>query len=1015
MPGFHAACARIAALRYSDFLNLQADPKNLKTVVRAALRTTPSSRLGPSHRKIHAYTDGSFKALVPDGSHTAAWAIAVLGEDEQGNFSFLGWNASSLETERDLVDANGEPSNNVAECIAIIWACVWVLTIDPDIIVNIHYDSKCSIDIAEGGPTAKGNVLISRVLSGLAHAVRARSALAVHHVHSHELRPWNELADQLATRAATQNSRCACPPLSHVLGLSSPQGVISTGPSEWLFLAFANQQLRKAYPNIQNDEFLIMKPKPSLYPSEISRPAVDPPGQPRAARPHRRSEIVLATFNVMTLDYDRHSRHEGLVVPKKMVAMQKQLFEKNADIIAIQESRCPRESTFSTEMYLCVCSPATPTGQGGCQVWLRRRARPQCQFCCQLGNITVVTSTPRILVVAIKAPCWAGTIIAYHAPFAQSPDDELFQFWNALDDEVRRATAAGHGIILMGDANATIGSVTSESIGSHCAENQSPPGERLHEILIQHSLWAPATFEGFASNEDSFTWRSPDGCIRHRIDHICVPASWRGRNIDSHVDYEFDTMLTVFDHSPVFLRIEWHNSNFFQLPKRRAAVCDPGSTRCEIAHSMFSQIIAACSQPGPSTSVHDQLAQVNAVIRNAAAACFPIQEKPKQKYISDETWQLILLRRGHRRLALRLPSNLARLRLELAFASWAGKASRAIRIISIAKQARLDAALAESHLRRTKCILSDSLKRDKLDQVRQTEKAIIQAAEANDSHAMCKYLKALRKTEPRPHPLVRLEDGSIAMSPSQSVERWRRFAHGVHKGHTADPQLIVEQADSSIGKHADITRILDAVPTIMEIAKVFSKSKPRRAFGEDSIPASLYQRHSLAMATILHPIMVKATMTIGEPIQWRGGMLCFFPKPGGKAAECSQNGEIVLSDLSGKALHKCRRQRLVPTIEAKARPTQMGGLKRRATDFGSLLLRATLDWHMQQGRSTACIFVDIVSAFYNLRRRFLCDEAMQLNDEGKAALHTTLTRLGASQHAAALADACLANTWFTMA
>ena len=123
----------------------------------------------------------------------------------------------------------------------------------------------------------------------------------------------------------------------------------------------------------------------------------------------------------------------------------------------------------------------------------------------------------------------------------------------------------------------------------------------------------------------------------------------------------------------------------------------------------------------------------------------------------------------------------------------------------------------------------------------------------------------------------------------------------------------------------------------------------------------------MLMARLLHPITTKAALTLVEPVQWRGGMLGFFPKSAaaGVAAGtiCANNREIVLADIAGKAFHKTRRQRLVPYVEAAARPSQMGGISHRGTDFGSLAIRCLAELCKARGLSYAFAFVDISAAF----------------------------------------------------
>ena len=147
-------------------------------------------------------------------------------------------------------------------------------------------------------------------------------------------------------------------------------------------------------------------------------------------------------------------------------------------------------------------------------------------------------------------------------------------------------------------------------------------------------------------------------------------------------------------------------------------------------------------------------------------------------------------------------------------------------------------------------------------------------------------------------------------------------------------------------------------------------------------------------------------------------MLAFFPKnaAAGVAAGaiCSNNREIVLADIAGKAFHKARRQRVLPFVEAAARPSQMGGISHRGTDFGSLAVRCLAETCKALGLSYVLVFVDITAAFYNLRRRYLMPDELGLSAEGHTVCHNALARLGCSAHAAAAVAAATQAAWFTL-
>ena len=166
--------------------------------------------------------------------------------------------------------------------------------------------------------------------------------------------------------------------------------------------------------------------------------------------------------------------------------------------------------------------------------------------------------------------------------------------------------------------------------------------------------------------------------------------------------------------------------------------------------------------------------------------------------------------------------------------------------------------------------------------------------------------------------MVAMADGTLAMSPEEAVVRWRQFARSLHDGKQADIHELAARADAVTDEFKDIARVPEAVPTLPETGKLYSKLRPGRACGEDALPPDLFVRFPKQLAAVMHPIQTKAALTLAEPLQWRGGMLAFFAKdqaaPASVAAECSKNREIVLADVAGKAYHKCRRQRAVPFL-----------------------------------------------------------------------------------------------------
>ena len=80
---------------------------------------------------------------------------------------------------------------------------------------------------------------------------------------------------------------------------------------------------------------------------------------------------------------------------------------------------------------------------------------------------------------------------------------------------------------------------------------------------------------------------------------------------------------------------------------------------------------------------------------------------------------------------------------------------------------------------------------------------------------------------------------------------------------------------------------------------------------------------------------------------------------------------VLLSVDSGKKAHKHLRSAITPQLFDAVRPSQFGGLPRKATDFASHQARAHLWKCKAQKRSAAILFFDILSCFDRVIRELL--------------------------------------------
>ncbi len=1015
IPGFQNMVGRIAAATFCPFVRLDVDGVDIHPAAKVAMGMLPlwpwfleMPAAGSCHHsfaRVHVYTDGSFICRA-DGSKGIGWAVVLLVEAGDGALAFAGHFRAGRSLDRGLIDASGVADNNTAERLAIAWATLWAIANVPTAAVHIHSDSQIALSEAQYGPTIQGDSPLAQVVAGLNTALRARNEVVYFHVHSHEWQPWNELADSLAKSAALTDFLPDMPSLQQILDLG-PSEAIVVDHVAWLFLTMLPADRARAYPTVQGDALVTPIAVGSRRPEALLRPAHAPRRHGNGSTTQR---IGLASHNVLTLDYSNLVEiAEGLMVPRKLAALQAQYVDRHIDIIGVQEGRSPRNTSFITKHYVCLVA-AAKAGQGGCQLWISRNGR----IACGLQHVNVLVADARLLIVAVACRGFQATCVVFHAPHSQRPQEEIQAFWTRFGLLVHPLSARGHCIILLGDANGTVGTVTSEAVGPHFPEKENLTGSMFHSELQALHLWCPATFRHTAAADCGHTWRSADGHTQHRIDYVAVPRQWQDRRCSAAAAYDFDTLMDVHDHVPSLLYVTWTSDFWCDFPRRRQKICDAQVMKEPAAAAQFVSALARVPAVGLDVSVHDHLAIVTAHVRRAAAEAFPVAPQPTQAYIAPGTWQLIQDRRMLRKQAL--GDHLAQRRAlgRLAFACWQGDAAQAQQTRNAIAAAAIDRAAAAQLLKATTPQLRALLKADKANHTQAVQTEIEAAAERNDPKAMFKSIKKLRKFVPRPLPAIALADGTLADCPQAVIHRWREFTHQLHHADLVEPHAVVEILDQCTKAFIHVERQADQIPTLHELTTVYRKAVAGRAFGEDGLPPELFKAFAPALADAYHPLTTKASLALTEPVQWRGGMLTFFPKPKGDVSSCSAHREIVISEVAGKAYHKCRRRRILPFFVRKARQSQMGGIARRAVDFGSLALRLLMERHRDARRSYAVIFVDIVAAFYNLEQKFLAPSREALRSGHPVAVENVVRDLGVSEHLAASIATSYSASWYTL-
>ena len=177
------------------------------------------------------------------------------------------------------------------------------------------------------------------------------------------------------------------------------------------------------------------------------------------------------------------------------------------------------------------------------------------------------------------------------------------------------------------------------------------------------------------------------------------------------------------------------------------------------------------------------------------------------------------------------------------------------------------------------------------------------AAENNDQRTLYACVRRLRKQKPIPAAVLKSDDGELIITQEERVRAQSAFACRRHAAEATSVEDLQLRAHLAAQSYCDTPLIAAALPSPVEIRGIFAKVQHFKAHGTDLIPPDLLRRCSGPLTRICSTLFLKAAVWFYEPVAWRGGAACFFPKPKAKAGNASFDSlrEIVLSSVLGKA------------------------------------------------------------------------------------------------------------------
>lgn len=199
----------------------------------------------------------------------------------------------------------------------------------------------------------------------------------------------------------------------------------------------------------------------------------------------------FGTANVRTMDYHKAQYTD------KLPPLRAQLQDQAFDVFAFQECRGRLDQCVDDGTFIRVCA-AGLNGQAGVELWLRMQgAFAQTGFGpLSVDQLAVWHTSSTVLCVNCNHPALDCTFVVIYGPQSGKPSDEIHRWWKDLSMLLRHRPRGGP-LVLLGDANAHVGSVVSEGIGDLAPEIEDIAGTALRACCDELDLVLPTTFQQF--------------------------------------------------------------------------------------------------------------------------------------------------------------------------------------------------------------------------------------------------------------------------------------------------------------------------------------------------------------------------------------------------------------------------------------------------------------------------------------------------------------------------------------
>ena len=900
--------------------------------------------------KYHIYTDGSAR---PGAQPTAAWAFHILVESRGVTgpvFHRVGYTGALVDT--SIWSARSDSLD--AEAFAIIFAADWLLSLPMDLDCTVHFDATgvgCGAFGTQNAPAPTGmprlTQHLARVLIQMAQA--RHTSVTWRHVKAHAGQPDNEAVDSIAHAICCGWQAPFNPP-------QRLSALVEHPLRDWAWLeCHPTEEL----PGIE--KLLTTAP---AKPSEDTSLWQIPEEVQEAQVTHIQWKI--GTANVRTMNYatNLHSA--------KLLFLRQQLIDQTFDVFAFQECRGRCDQCIEDDQFVRVCT-AAQRGHGGLELWLRKQGA---FYSTGLGEIckeqlTVWHTSPTVLGVFCGHPAFCCNIIVIYAPQSGRAEQEIRAWWADLV-KIIHSRPPGGPITMLGDANAHLGSVTSQAVGDLSPDIEDCAGAALRAFCSTFDLGLPATFPSLhRGSSTTFVgpWRT-----NSRVDYIALPQEWMDGVEYSATCPELDLLTEGEDHIATMVTMTLHVQPRISHRPKRCSRYDRIQASGPQGQEWLAKLPDYLSEQPWQLDVNDHWHALRSEVLETCENWFPKQRRRRrQHYMSDALWQIVESRKDIA-TALRQMSKTRTLRaLQGIFVLWRGDRTAFLGLYAQDVMADQVYAMELNKYDVTSQKFLTTRRRERQEWMAQCAQNLqdgLSRSSFSQWHKLLRPKRAIKqKTNSRKRvPGLKSPTGEWLTTGLDVSLMWQRHFGKIENAEEGTPAEILARSVPTC--HNITVDTLLAHPTLFDLERAIRGSNPWKAAGPDQIGAEVWRANTPGFSRRCFALFLKSGLRGQWVAEFAGGDLVPLYKKGDPAQPANYRA-ILLEPTLGRIFSRAWRTRMVQALQMVQEPLQFGGHTKVSIELAHLVVRNAQQISHARRLSCAMIFADLRAAFYTVAKPFL--------------------------------------------